>query len=302
MRILITGGAGFIGSNLAEHLLAKGHAVTAFDNLSSGKKENLPPGAVLIKGDVRDTNAVANAMAGQDAVVHLAAEVFVAKTIEDPALAEQVNVLGTINVLQAARQAGVKKAVLASSAAIYGDEPTVPTTESERPRPMSPYAITKLAMEDYAVFYASNGLPTCCLRFFNVYGPKQDPKSQYSAAIPAFITRSLEGEPLTVYGDGLQTRDFISVGDVCRAVELALTKGSGTCNVATGKSVTVKALAGMIVRLTGSKSAIVHAPARAGDPRTSLADVTKAKKQLGFVAATSLEEGLKKTVASYKKR
>jgi len=300
MRILITGGAGFIGSSLAAHLLSRGHQVAAFDH-SAAKAKRLLKGCVFIGGDVTDPAAVAAAIGGHDAVIHLAAMVSVPETMEHPELAEQVNVIGAINVLAAAKAANVKKVVLASSAAVYGEEPRTPTGEEERPRPMSPYAITKLAMEDYAQLYALQGLPTCCLRLFNVYGPGQNPKSRYAAVIPAFISRALKGETLTVYGDGEQTRDFVYVEDACRAFELALAKGAGSINVASGRSVTINGLAKNIISLTKSKSTVVHAPARPGDPRRSLADVSKAKRELGFVATTPLAEGLKRTAEYFKK-
>jgi UDP-glucose 4-epimerase len=301
MRVLITGGAGFIGSNLATHLLTKEHQVTAFDH-SAAKAKRVPKGCAFIGGDVTDQAAVATAVSGHDAVVHLAAMVSVPETMEQPGLAEQVNVIGTINVLAAAKAAGVKKVILASSAAVYGEEPRTPTGEEERPRPMSPYAVTKLTMEDYAQLYAHQGLPTVCLRLFNVYGPGQDPKSRYAAAIPAFINRALKGETLTIYGDGEQTRDFVYVGDVCRAFELALAKGAGCINVASGRSVTINEVARNIVSLMKSKSTVVHAPARSGDPRKSLADVSKAKRELGFIASTQFSEGLKKTIEYVRKQ
>ena len=271
MKILITGGAGFIGANLASHLLAKGHQVTALDH-SAAHAQRLPKGCAFIGADITDKGAVLSAVQGHDAIVHLAAMVSVPETITQPERAEQVNVIGSINILTAAKEAKVKKVVLASSAAVYGLEPATPTKETERPRPMSPYAISKLAMEDYATLFASQGLPTVCLRFFNVYGPGQDPASQYAAAIPAFISRARADKRITVYGDGEQTRDFIYVVDVCRAIELALSKGAGTINVATGRSVTINDLAKNIILLTKSKSEVVHATARPGDPRTSLAD------------------------------
>jgi UDP-glucose 4-epimerase len=304
LNILITGGCGFIGSNLARHLRAKGHKVTVFDNLSADTK-NLPKEVAVIKGDIRERDAVEKAVAGQEYVVHLAAEVSVPRTMEHPELAEQVNVIGTINVLRAAKSAGVKKVVLASSAAVYGNEPHTPTKESERPQPMSPYAISKLALEDYAAFYRAQGLESCCLRFFNVYGPGQLPGTYYAAVIPAFIRKALDGEPLTIFGDGEQTRDFVYVDDVARAIEAALRKGSGVYNVATGKSVSINALAQEIAAATRTQSGasrIEHKPARAGDPRTSLADVSNAKEELGFEAKTQLKDGLRKTVEFFRNK
>lgn len=301
MKILITGGAGFIGSNLAAHLLTKGHQVTALDNTAT-KTKHLPKGCAFINADITNKEAVMTAAQGHDAIVHLAAMVSVPETIEHPERAEIINVIGSINVLAAAKEAKAKKVVFASSAAVYGLEPATPTKETERPRPMSPYAITKLAMEDYAALFASQGLSTVCLRFFNIYGPGQDPTSQYSAVIPAFINRAVKGETITIYGAGEQTRDFTYVADVCRAIELALTKGSGAINIATGKNVTINQLADEILHIINSKSKIIHAAERPGDPRTSLADISKAKKELGFTASTSLAEGLKQTVEYFKKK
>ncbi len=301
MRILITGGAGFIGSNLAKRLLAAGHAITIIDDLSSGKQEMIPEGASVIAGNVTDPTLIKKAMEGKDAAVHLAAMISVLETIKNPAEAERVNVQGSLNVLEAAREAKVKKAVLASSAAVYGFTPRTPTKETERPKPGSPYAATKLAMEAHAARYTRDGLPCLCLRFFNVYGPGQDPGSQYAAVIPAFISRALKNEPLTIYGDGTQTRDFIFVADVCAAIERGLATGSGTINIATGRSVTINELARTIIRLTGSTSRIIHHAARPGDPQTSLADVTKANEELGFTATTTLEHGLRETIAWFRR-
>jgi len=300
MRILVTGGAGFIGSAIVRRLLTTGHEITVLDDLSSGREENLPEGCTLVVGSITDKAIVRKTMEGKDAAVHLAAMVSVPETIAKPAEAERVNALGTVNVLQAALEAKAKKVVLASSAAVYGLSPTTPTKETERPSPLSPYAITKLAMEDYAAFYTKQGLPCLCLRFFNVYGPRQQSDSQYAAAIPIFIDRARRGETITIHGDGKQTRDFIYVEDVARAIELGLTSGTGVVNIATGKSVTIQGLAETIVRLTNSKSRLAYGEARAGDPRTSLADVTRAREELGFEAATPLEEGLKKTIETFK--
>lgn len=294
MRILITGGAGFIGSATAKHLKEEGHDVRILD-----KKKGDLPGVEYLEGSITDPAAAKKATEGCDAVIHLAAQVSAPASIQAPEETFHVNVEGSKQVLEAAKQAGAKKVVLASSAAVYGEEPRTPTTEEEPLRPMSPYAESKIKMEELAAEYATSGLPTICLRFFNVYGPGQDPKSKYAAAIPAFITRALAGEEITIYGDGLQVRDFIFVEDVARALERALTTGEGEVNIASGKGITIKELAERIITLTGSQSRIIHEEPRTGDPRTSLADVSKAAETLAFTATTELEKGLEKTIAFF---
>ncbi|MBR9692421.1 NAD-dependent epimerase/dehydratase family protein [Candidatus Woesearchaeota archaeon] len=291
MRILITGGSGFIGQHAAKHLLAAGHDVTTLDIAENGID-----GVRHVKGSICDAETVGIAMEGQDAVVHLAAVVSAAGSIDDPETTYTVNIEASVNVLAAARLAGVKKAVLASSAAVYGLEPSTPTKEDEPLQPLSPYAESKIAMEELAT---EAGLPTVCLRFFNVYGPSQKADSQYAAAIPAFVTKALANEPLTIYGDGEQTRDFVYVADIAKAIELALTKGTGVMNIASGKKTSINELAKTIIKLTESESDIEHAEPRDGDPRISAADVSTAKKELDFSATTELEEGLKETISWY---
>ena len=292
MRILITGGSGFIGSHAATHLLAAGHDITTMDNSEGGID-----GVRHVKGDIRNAETVGIAMEGQEAVVHLAAMVSAAGSIDDPETTFAVNIEASVNVLAAARLAGVKKAVLASSASVYGREPNTPTKEDEPLTPLSPYAESKIAMEELAV---EAGLPTICLRFFNVYGPGQRIAGAYAAIIPLSITRALKNETVTIYGDGEQTRDFIYVDDVCQAIELALTKGKGAINIASGKESSINDIVTTIVKLAESESEVEHAPARKGDPRKSVADVSLAKKELGFSATTELEEGLKETIRWYK--
>ncbi len=291
MRILVTGGSGFIGTNLAAHLANEGHDVTVFD-----LRESNAHGCAWLDGDITQADGIAEAAEGMDAIVHLAAQVSPQRSIDDPAETAEVNVQGSLNILEAAKAAGCRKVVLASSAAVYGRMPTTPTTETEPLKPLTPYAESKIRMEALAGKYAQEGLATVCLRFFNVYGPWQDPDSQYAAAIPAFITRALAGETVTIHGDGKQTRDFIYVADVCKAIELALEHGEGVVNIATGHETTIKELAETIIAITGSASAIEHSAPRKGDPRTSVADVTKAKRELGFSAATTLRDGLQKTI------
>jgi len=215
------------------------------------------------------------------------------ESIEHPEETFAINVEGSGNILDAAAATKVRRVILASSAAVYGLEPSVPTSEEEPFAPLTPYAESKIRMEALA---AESPVPTVCLRFFNVYGPGQKADSQYAAVIPAFLKRARSGEPLAIYGDGEQTRDFINVADVCRAIELALTAETSdhlVVNVATGTAVTINQLAQTIITLTKSESQMKHAPARDGDPRASLADVTRAKEQLGFAASIGLEEGLR---------
>ncbi len=288
MKILITGGAGFIGSHAAAHLRAAGHEVELFD-LADDPARN-PAGS----RDIRDPATIAAAVHGCDAVIHLAAQVSAPASLDNPDETLAINVEGSRNVLDAARAAKVQKVVLASSAAVYGLNPHTPTSEEEPFAPLTPYAESKIRMEQLA---AESPVPTVCLRFFNVYGPGQKADSQYAAVIPAFLTRAKRGETLTIYGDGEQTRDFINVTDVCRAIEQALTTDTGDhliVNIATGTAVTINQLAQTIIALTKSESKVEHAPARDGDPRTSLADVTLAKEKLGFTANIGLEEGLRR--------
>lgn len=294
MRILITGGAGFIGSNLARYLKTRGHQVTTLDRREG---EGTPHN----KGDILEKEFLKKVIPGNECIIHLAAQVSVPESIAQPEETMRVNVDGSENILAAAKEAGVRKVILASSAAVYGEEPNTPTREEEPLKPMSPYAESKIEMEKLAARYAQEGLATCCLRFFNVYGPRQEPTSQYAAVIPAFISRALKDEALTIYGDGEQTRDFIYIADLCAAIEKALEKGRGSINLASGRTTSINALAKSVITLTGSASIIRHEEARAGDPRESLADVTKAKEELGFEATTSFEEGLKETIDWFRK-
>lgn len=294
MHILITGGSGFIGSNLARFLKEKGHQVTTFD-----LKESRVKGILHIKGDICDKELIHGVTQGQDAIIHLAAQVSAPRSIEAPEETMKINVEGSRNVLDGAQKGDVKKVILASSAAVYGENPSIPTKEDEPFKPMSPYAESKIKMEELAAEYNAKGLTTCALRFFNVYGPGQDPKSQYAAVIPAFITRALHQEELTIYGNGEQTRDFIYIGDLCRAIELALKKGEGAINLATGTKRSITELAEKIILLTGTSSRIVYEDGRAGDPKESLADISKAKEELGFEPEVELEEGLKRTIEKY---
>ena len=274
-RYLVTGGAGFIGSTIARALAAD-HQVVVLDNFSSGKRANLEGLPVeVVEADLRDAAALAAACRGVEAIFHLAAQISVAASMERPGETVEVNTLGTLALIAAARKAGVKAIVLSSSAAIYGDDPRLPKREDMSPDPRSPYAVTKLDGEHYlSIFAAGAGMRAVALRYFNVFGPRQDPKSQYAAAIPAFISRALAGETITIHGDGLQTRDFVFVDDVARANLLAAgvlpalpaarrrDRPFAVYNVGGGRSITILALAREILRLTGSSSQILHGRAR----------------------------------------
>lgn len=298
MKVLITGGAGFIGSHLARHHLEAGHEVVVLDSLRSGRC-NIDE-SLLTRGSVTDFELVDRLMAGVESVFHLAALVSVPESLEKPHECVDINVHGTLNVLRAARRHGVQKVVLSSSAAVYGDDPELPKRESMRPAPKTPYAITKLDGEHYLAMAAAEwGVPTVSLRYFNVYGPGQDPASQYAAAVPIFVKRARAGQSITIFGDGGQTRDFIHVRDVVAANVLAATRPdmAGVYNVARGESLTILELARKIVTLLGSSSPIVHGPERPGDIRHSLADVSRLRES-GFVPTVALEDGLLETVSA----
>jgi UDP-glucose 4-epimerase len=301
-RILITGGAGFIGSHLARRFIGQAE-VTVLDDLRSGYARNLEGVPCrFIQGSILDDTALRQAIAGADEVYHLAAMISVPESVAKPAECALLNTEGTRLVLDAAVAAGVRKVVLASSAAIYGDNPTVPKLETMPPEPKSPYAETKLAgerlLEEYRL---TRGLGTTSLRFFNVFGPRQDPRSAYAAAVPIFIAKALRDETIGIHGDGGQTRDFIHVTDIVGALAYAGASRdmAGTYNVGYGRSQTILALAEEIIRLTGSKSTIVHLPARAGDVRHSLAS-TDRLLAAGWKARSSVSAGLAETVEYFR--
>ncbi|CAI1493502.1 Putative UDP-glucose 4-epimerase [Thermococcus nautili] len=300
--IVVTGGAGFIGSHIAWELV-RDNEVIVIDNIYTGKAENVPPGAKLVKADVRDYEAIAELVSNADYVFHEAAQVSVVESIRDPVFTEEVNVLGTLNILRALLD-GHGKLIFASSAAVYGDNPNLPLKERERPRPLSPYGVTKATAEEYLrVYHELYGLPVVSLRYFNVFGPRQG-FNQYAGVISIFINRALAGEPLVIFGDGKQTRDFIYVKDVVRAnILVAESKRANgrVFNVATGKQTSILELAMKIIEITGTTSSIIFDKPRPGDIRHSLADITEIKK-LGFEPKWSLEEGLKKTVEWYQGR
>jgi UDP-glucose 4-epimerase len=296
MKVLVTGGAGFIGSNLVGHLLQNGHEVTVLDNLSSGYRENVEilPGARFIHGDIRDPDAVARAVEGVDVVFHLAASVGNKRSIDCPVLDAETNAIGTLRVLEAARRAGVRKIVTSSSAGIFGELKTLPIREDHPVEPDSPYGASKLYEEKICLVYAKlYGLEAVCLRYFNVYGPNQR-FDAYGNVIPIFAFQMLRGEPLTVYGDGEQTRDFVNVADVVRAnMGAALAAGvSGAFNIGSGSRISINALVAELKAASGLAPVVRHGPPRAGDVRDSLADISAAARAFGFNPRVSLRDGL----------
>jgi len=307
MRVLVTGGAGFIGSHLVGLLLEQGHEVTVLDDLSTGKRENLPRDARLrlLVGDLTDQAALEEALAGQEAFVHLAAVASVEASVRDPVATHRTNLEGSVRLFDLAARLGVRRALYASSAAVYGDNPALPLSEGAEKRPLSPYAADKLAGEHYlSHFHRAGHLRGTAFRFFNVFGPRQDPSSPYSGVISVFLDRAARGAPITVYGDGEQTRDFVYVGDVVRALAQALTAPAAGAaelpvfNVGRGAQVSLLQLLDVVGRLPGvGRLAVSHAEPRQGDIRHSLADVTRLRAT-GWEPLTSLEEGLRATYAS----
>ncbi len=304
-KVVVTGGAGFIGSHIVEEGLSRGHRVQVVDNLHSGNMENLKPLMAsdqleFTHADILDMPALRAAFQGADTVFHLAALISVPGSMSKPIDYVEVNTTGTLQVLEACRLEGVKNVVFSSSAAIYGDNPTIPKTEDMFPEPQSPYAVTKLDGEYYFDLYRrEHGLNATALRYFNVFGPRQDPNSQYAAAVPIFIHRALNNAPITIYGDGEQTRDFIYVKDIVQANYLAAERPvGGLFNVAWGQLITINDLAKQIVEITGSQSVIEYAAERPGDVKHSMADNQKIVSQLGFQATSNLATGLRDTIAS----
>jgi nucleoside-diphosphate-sugar epimerase len=306
---LVTGGAGFIGSNLARALVARGDRVRVLDNFSTGREENLAGlerSITLVRGDVRDPDAVTQAISGVDYVLHQAALPSVPRSIEAPVETDQVNVHGTLVVLEAARKAKVKRVVFAASSSAYGETPTLPKVETMAPDPLSPYAASKLAAEHYLkAYFLCYGLETVALRYFNVFGPHQDPQSQYAAVIPRFVTAALEGGQPVIFGDGEQSRDFCHIENAISANLLACT-ASGAAghvfNVACGVRTTLLDVVHMLSEIVGRKVTPIHEPARAGDIKHSLADIGKARAILGYSAGVSFAEGLQRTVDWYRSR
>ena len=293
---LVTGGCGFIGSHLADALISRGHRVRILDDLSTGTRANAPGTAEVIVGDVADGATVRRAMDGTSGCFHLAAIASVPKSVEAWWPTHRVNLGGTINVLEAAHGAGGVPVVYASSAAVYGDDPDLPLRETGPLRPQSPYGADKAASELQAhAAFAVRRLPSTGLRFFNVFGPRQDPASPYSGVISIFAERLLAGRPLTIFGDGGQSRDFVYVGDVVAALLLAMERQDAAArvfNVARGEAVTLLRLVAALERVVGRKADVRHGPPRQGDVRHSVGDVRLIRESLGFAAKVGLEEGL----------
>ncbi len=305
-KALVTGGAGFIGSHLVEALLSAGCRVSVLDNLASGHLSNLQAvrnDITFFENDIRDKTALLTAARGCDVIFHLAAVVAVQETIGNPIESAMVNDIGTLNVLEAARDENVRRVVLASSCAVYGDDPQLPKIETMIPRPASPYAVQKLSAEHYArVYFDLFGLETVCLRFFNVYGPRQDPSSPYSGVISIFMTQAVSKQAPVIYGDGNQSRDFIYVKDVVKANLLAGTADNAAgnvLNIGTGNQVVIKRLWELIASLSGCGSAPCYAPARSGDILQSVAGMEATRAMLDFRNDYSLEDGLKLTLDGY---
>jgi UDP-glucose 4-epimerase len=304
MRYVVTGGAGFIGSHLSLALALAGHHVTIIDDLSSGRmayiSDLLPnPRVSFIQDTVQDFSSLLEYFQNADGVFHQAAMVSVPRSIDHPLSSHEVTLTGTLNVLLAARDTGVKKVVHASSAAVYGNLPGLPKKEDMAADPLSPYAVAKYAGERYCrIFSTLYGVQTASLRYFNVYGPRQDPRSDYAAVIPRFIDRLRNGKPPLIYGDGGQTRDFVYVKDVVRANIQVMESGSqGVFNIASGRETSVKDLAVLLMDLFGAKGEPLYCPDRPGEVRRSLADISLAGDAFGFRPEFTLEQGLSDTIA-----
>jgi UDP-glucose 4-epimerase len=310
-KMAVTGGAGFIGSNLAEHLLSRGLAVVVVDDLSTGKEQNLSGWAEragsrfqFLQTDINETDTLRRAFNGVTYVFHLAAIPSVARSIEKPAATQWSNINGTLSVLTAARDAGVRRVIAASSSSIYGDDPNLPKKEDRVGRCLSPYALSKLVTEEYCrLFYQIYGLETVSLRYFNVFGPRQDPNSDYAAVIPRFSTRLLDGKPPVVYGDGEQTRDFTFIANVIDANWKAATcpgVAGEAFNIGCGAQTSLNQLIEKLSGILGRRCKPSYESARKGDVRHSVADVSKAAAMLGYSPATSLEAGLRRVLDWYR--
>jgi len=308
-RVLVTGGAGFIGSAIVEELVAQEHEVRVLDNFATGKRDNLDRvrGSIrLMEGDIRDPVTVRLAMSDIDFVLHQAALSSVARSVVDPVTTAEVNIQGTLNLLMAARDARVRRVVFAGSSSVYGDNPQLPKREDAQPMPRSPYAITKLAGEHYCrVFHQLYGLETVVLRYFNVFGPRQRPDSQYAAVIPKFIDAALHGQRPVIYGDGKQSRDFTYVSNVVQANLLACEAAEApgeVLNIACGSRISLRALLDLLSEHTGNGVAPEYAAARPGDVRHTLADISKAERILGYRPHVDMGEGLRRTVEWHRGR
>lgn len=306
-KVVVTGGAGFIGSHIVEHWINAGAEVHIIDNLRSGFLSNVQlfPQAVFHQISITDREKVFKVLENTDYVHHLAAMISVPESVDKPHECVEINVNGLLNVLDACKENGVKKIVLSSSAAIYGENPESPKRTDMRPQPKSPYGITKLDGEYYLQMYNEQyGLGAVSLRYFNVFGPRQDPKSQYAAAVPIFIAKAMSNEPITIYGDGEQTRDFIFVKDVVKANVLAVTTENvnGIFNVALGKATTINQIAKSVIELIGSKSEIIYQPERKGDIKHSLASVEDTIEAFSITPEFSLEKGMSQTIDFFRKK
>ncbi len=308
---LVTGGAGFIGSSIARALIARGDAVRIVDNFSTGKRENMADFAdriELLEGDIRDDRLLARATAGVEVVYHEAAIASVPQSMAEPLENHAVNATGTMRVLEAARRAGVRRVVYAASSAAYGDEPTLPKVETMAPAPISPYGASKLAGEVAMQVYArAYGLETVCLRYFNVFGPRQDPKSEYAAVIPKFVTAALAGKQPRIFGDGKQSRDFCHIDNVIEANFAAATADArrvsgGVFNIGCGEAIDLNRVVAILGDILGRKIEAIYEPERAGDIKHSWGDVGAARAALGFRASVSFTDGLRRTTEWYKSK
>ena len=306
---LVTGGAGFIGSSLARALIARGDRVRVIDNFSSGKRENLADiadGVELVEGDILDDRALARAVEGVELVFHEAAIPSVPKSMAEPLENHAANATGTLRVLEQARRAGIRRLVYAASSAAYGDDPQLPKIETMPPAPISPYGGSKLAGEQYAQIYArAYGVETVCLRYFNVFGPRQDPASEYAAVIPKFITAALAGKQPRIFGDGSQSRDFCHIDNIIEAnfkaaVADARAVSGGVFNVACGQATDLNRVVALIGDFLGQKLSAIYEDERAGDIKHSWADIAAARARLGYTAGISFAEGLGRTIDWYK--
>ncbi len=302
-KYLVTGGAGFIGSNVVRKLLESGHDVKVLDNFLTGKRDNMTDVAkhiTLFEGDIRDLDMVKRVVQGVDMILHIAALPSVPRSVANPILSHEINMTGTLNVLEAAREHGVKRVVFSSSSSVYGNTPTLPKQEDMPHSPLSPYASHKAAGEFYCrVYYTIFQLETVCLRYFNVFGPRQNPTSQYAAVIPRFITALHTGGQPTIYGDGEQSRDFTFVENVVNANISASTAPDAAgeiINIACGERMTVNELAQRIGKILGKEVTPTYEPARPGDVKHSLADISKAQTLLNYTDLIDIDTGLERTV------
>ncbi len=306
-RMAVTGGAGFIGSNLAERLVSRGHPVVILDNFSTGKEKNLAGWAEessdrveVIRADINRTATLRRAFRDIRFVFHQAAIPSVPRSVADPALTNVTNITGTLSVLLAARDAGVQRVVVASSSSVYGDDPALPKQEERTGRPLSPYALSKLVCEHYCrLFHQLYGLESVCLRYFNVFGPRQDPKSEYAAVVPRFATRFLAGRKPTIYGDGEQTRDFTYIDNVVDANWLAATHPRAVgevFNIGCGSQISLNQLVTLFNEVLGMQLEPAYEPSRAGDVRHSVSDVSKARRLLDYAPQITLKMGLQRVL------